>query len=318
MLKQVLEVVEALDSPSASGETVRELALRVGWDAVEVETIRDDRGQTDFVTVAVPGAEGKRTGGAAPTLGIVGCLGSVGARPAVTGIVSDADGAIVAIACALKLVQMHRSGDRLRGDVVITTHISPGAPVSGGAGSGRGRMMPAPVSRSELARREVLPEVDAVLSVDATKANRVINHRGFAISPTVKEGYILPASNDLLDIMENVTGLAPVVFPLAQQDLIPDSTFRHINSIMRPSTVTTAPVVGVALTAAVSVPGIATGANQVTDLEAAGRFCIEVAKAFGEGSCRFHGPEEFERLISLYGPMRHFQTGGRAPAESKD
>lgn len=312
MLKQVIEVLDALDSPSASGETIRALLQQVGWDAVDVETIREDRGQTDFITIVVPGREGTRGGGSAPTLGIVGCLGSAGARPAITGMVSDADGAVVAIAVALKLASMHRRGDRLAGDVVITTHISPNAPASGGGGSGRRRMMPAPVSGSAFRTREARHERDAVLSVDATKANRLINHRGFAISPTVKEGYILPVSDDLLDLMENVTGQAPVTFPLAQQDLVPGRELRHINTIMSPSTATSAPVVGVALTAAVPVPGIGTGANQAIDLEAAGRFCLEVAKAFGEGGCRFYDPEEFETLLRLYGPMSHFQSVGRA------
>ena len=314
MLKQVIEVLDALDSPSASGETVRVLLQQAGWDGMEVETIREDRGQTDFITIIFPGKEGKRSGGAAPTLGIVGCLGSVGARPAVTGMVSDADGAVVAISSALKLASMAARGDRLPGDVVITTHISPNAPVSGGSGAGRRRMMPAPVSGGEFRKREMRQERDAVLSVDATKANRVINHRGFALSPTVKEGYILPVSDDLLDIVENVTGQAPLTFPLAQQDLVPGRELRHINTILSPAMATSAPVVGVAITAAVPVPGIATGANQATDLDAAGRFCIEVAKAFGEGSCHFYDAEEFEKLVRLYGSMRRFQSAGEAEA----
>ena len=45
------------------------------------------------------------------------------------------------------------------------------------------------------------------------KGNRVINHHGFAISPSVKEGWILRTSDDLLQIMEWVTGDFPVVFP---------------------------------------------------------------------------------------------------------
>jgi hypothetical protein len=312
MLKHVLEVLDALDSPAASGETAREMLRQAGWEAVDVETIHSDRGRTDFISIVLPGREGRRSGGSAPTLGIVGCLGSVGARPSVTGMVSDADGAIVAIAVALKLASMHARGDRLRGDLVITTHVSPNAPLAGGAGAGRRRMMPSPVGADAFRNREARHARDAVLSVDATKANRLVNHRGFAISPTVKEGYILPVSDDLLDIMENVTGQAPVTFPLAQQDLVPGRELRHINTIMSPNLATSAPVVGVAITAAVPVPGVATGANQAPDLEAAGRFCIEVAKAFGERSCRFYDPGEFETLLRRYGSMRQFQTSGNA------
>jgi hypothetical protein len=137
----------------------------------------------------------------------------------------------------------------------------------------------------------------------------VINTRGIAISPTVKEGYILRVSEDLLDILEVVTGRLPVVFPVTTQDITPyGNGIYHLNSILQPATVTTAPVVGVALTSEVAVPGSATGASQVVDVEQAVRFCIEVAKAFGAGACRFYDPEEFDRLIQLYGPMRHLQA----------
>ena len=40
-------------------------------------------------------------------------------------------------------------------------------------------------------------------------------------------------------------------------------------------------------------------------------FVIEVGKAFGEGKLRFYDPEEFERILGLYGPMNHLQTPGK-------
>ena len=57
--------------------------------------------------------------------------------------------------------------------------------------------------------------------------------------------------------------------------------------------------------------GVSTGANQPLDLEGATRFCVEAAKAFGAGKCQFYDPSEFEKLVSLYGPMTHLQTAGR-------
>jgi hypothetical protein len=84
-----------------------------------------------------------------------------------------------------------------------------------------------------------------------------------------------------------------------------------LNSIMQPATATDAPVVGVALTAAVPVPGCATGANQVVDVEMAVRFCIEVAKAFGQAKSALYDAEEFGRLVARYGSMKHLQTLGR-------
>ena len=309
--KQVLEVLELLDSATVNGHVVAEALTTRGWKEWEVETITGDGGSTDFITIPIPGVDGKRGGGEAPTVGVVGRLGSVGARPDIVGMISDADGAIVALSSALKILDMRTQGDTLKGDVVVTTHISPrsaapdavrwGAPV---------RMASAPVDADELLKREVLPEMDAVLTIDATKANRVINHRGFAISPTVKEGYILRPADDLLDIMQAVTGKAPVVFPLAIQDITPNQELRHINSIMTPCAMTSSPVVGVAITAEAAVAGVATGANQPVDLEMAVRFCVETAKAFGTGECRFHDEDEFEKLCTLYGSMHRFQTTG--------
>src|SRR4029077_11330071 len=133
-----------------------------------------------------------------------------------------------------------------------------------------------------------------------------------AISPTVKAGWILRVSEDLLDIQQNVTGRAPVVFPLSMQDITPyGNGLHHLNSILQPSTATEAPVVGLALTAEVAVPGSATGASQPADIEQAVRFVIEVAKAYGRGRCRFYDPEEWDRIQRRYGPMTHLQTEGR-------
>lgn len=312
-LKQVMEVIDLLDSARITGHKVGELLTARGCKGWEVETVKGARASTDFLTITLPGTDGRATRGNAPTLGIVGRLGGIGARPAIPGMVSDADGAIVALAVALKLIDMRAQGDPLKGDVVIGTHISPMAPPHTGRQLGPVRMMEAPVDQVELFKREVRSEMEAILSVDATKGNRVINQRGIAITPTVKEGYLLPPANDLLDILQNVTGAMPAVVPLTTQDIVGADELRHVNSIVMPSTITKAPVVGVATIAAVAVPGIATGANQPADLELAARFCIEVAKAYGRGECRFFVQEDFDRLVALYGPMNHLQTAGRKP-----
>jgi hypothetical protein len=153
--------------------------------------------------------------------------------------------------------------------------------------------------------------MDGIVSIDTTKGNRVVNERGFAVSPTVKEGYILRVDDELLTIQQNVTGRAPVVFALTTQDITPyGNGLYHLNSILQPSTATKAPVVGVAITAEVPVPGCGTGASQEIDIEQAARFAVEVAKAFTAGRTGFYDPEQFERLVSLYGSMSHLQTLG--------
>jgi len=306
-LKQTIEAYELLDSATVSGEAVA-AALRERGLEPEVIPVQGERGSTDFVRALIPGTAGKRAGGRAPTLGIIGRLGGIGARPAAVGLVSDADGAIAAIACALKLADMANAGDQLDGDVIVATHICPTAPTQP---HDPVPFMGSPVDIATMNRYEVHPEMDAILSIDTTRGNWVINRRGFAISPTVKEGYILQVSPDLLRIMSVVTGRPPVVLPITTQDITPyGNGIPHLNSIMQPATATDAPVVGVALTAEVAVPGCATGASQITDMEMAVRFCIEVAKAFGRGECSFYEPQVFERLIALYGSMKRLQTMG--------
>lgn len=311
-LKQTIEAYELLDQATVNGEIVAAVLRERGLQ-VEVTPVQGEQGATDVVRVIVPGASGRQGGGESPTLGIIGQLGGIGARPAVIGLVSDADGAITAIACALKMADMVKAGDRLPGDVIITTHICPHAPT---IPHDPVPFMGSPVETALMHRHEIHPHMEAILSIDTTRGNLIINRRGFAISPTVKEGYILKVSPDLLRLMAIVTGQAPAVLPLTTQDITPyGNGVDHINSILQPATATDVPVVGVALTAETVVPGCASGASQVTDIELAVRFCLEVAKAFGRGECRFYDAGEFERLVALYGPMKHLQTLGKGPGD---
>lgn len=308
MLQQVIEIVELLDDPNVRGETVGEFFTQRGLESAYIEEVAGQEGSTEFIKLIVPGEEGKGGGGEAPTLGIIGRLGGIGARPERIGLVSDADGALTALSCALKLHTMKSRGDSLRGDVMIATHICATAPTIPHEPV---PFMGSPVDIAVMNRFEVDPAMDAILSIDTTRGNRVINFRGFAITPTVKEGYILRISEDLLDLVEWTTGRPPRVVPITTQDITPyGNGLFHINSIMQPATSCEAPVVGVALTAETAVPGCATGAGRETDIEEAARFCIEVAKSFTDGECRFYDEEEFDKIVELYGPMTVLQTPG--------
>jgi hypothetical protein len=310
-MKYTIEAYELLDSPKISGAGVKKALVEAGVDpaAVEVKTVEGPKGHTDFVKVWFPGTKGKRGGGKAPTLGIVGRLGGIGARPERIGIVSDADGAVAAVAAAMKMGAMTRQGDLLAGDVFISTHICPDAPTRP---HDPVPFMDSPINMAIANAEEMSGELDAVLSIDTTRGNRIINHRGFAISPTVKEGYILRVSEDLLSIMSYVTGALPAVFAVTTQDITPyGNDLYHINSVLQPCTATKAPVVGVALTAETAVPGCGTGSSQIVDIEAAVRFVLEAAKDFGEGKASFYDEAEFDRLIALYGTMDHLQTLGK-------
>ncbi len=179
------ETVPLGPEPSADGAAVRELFVRRGWDGVRTETVRGEGGTTDFVRVVVPGSGGKARGGDAPTLGILGRLGGLGARPGSVGYVSDGDGAVAALGAALKLVDMSLRGDVLEGDVIVCTHVCPDAPTRP---HDPVPFMDSPVDMETMNAREVDPAMDAVLSIDTTKGNRLVNHRGIALSPPVKEG----------------------------------------------------------------------------------------------------------------------------------
>jgi len=312
-LKQVIEIADLLEAPRIDAEAFRKILLRRDLRTAEFESrrVKSRKGETQFVKIRIAGERGKsgRKKAPAPTLGIIGRLGGVGARPHKIGLVSDADGAITALAAALKLAEMRGRGDVLEGDVIVATHLSPCSPITPHEPV---PFMDAPVSMADMNRFEVDPAMDALLSVDTTKGNRVINRRGFAISPTVKDGYILRVSEDLLDIMQNVTGRLPFVLPITIQDITPyGNGVYHLNSIMQPATATHAPVVGVAITTEIAVPGCATGASHLGDIEMAARFCVEVAKAFGAGDCAFYDEAEFKKLIALYGSLEQLQTSGR-------
>lgn len=314
MLKHVLTILDLLDDPAASGASVvsalTEVAgNRAGDVEVTSQTVTGPKGSTDFVTVKIPGSTGKAGGGAAPTLGVIGRLGGIGARPERIGYVSDGDGATAALALAAKVVEMFRRGDQLPGDLVIGTHVCPDAPTRPHEPV---PFMDSPVDMSTMNTHEVLPEMDAIVSIDTTKGNRVINHRGIALSPTVQRGYILPVSPDLVSVYETVCGIPAQVFPLATQDITPYANgLYHINSILQPATAADVPVVGLALTTETTVAGSATGASHETDIALAARFCLEVAKEWGAGTLQFRDAAEFAQLEELYGPATHLQRVSR-------
>ncbi len=297
-MKQVLEIIDLLDDSRINGSKVKKFFESKGLFEIELKTLEGRKGTTDFIKIMIPGDNGKFSGGKAPTLGVIGRLGGIGARPKYKGLVSDADGAIIALATALKLWEMRMRGDSLSGDVIVTTHICPRAPVIPHEPA---PFVGSPVDMLTILEHEVDPAMDAILSIDATKANRVIKVDGFAITPTVKDGIVLKVSDDLINIYERVMGRPAAIVPITMQDITPFNVdVYHINTIMLPWLMTSSPVVGVATTTQIPVAGCATSANYIIGLERATAFCVEVAKEFTEGRCRFYDPKEFEILSRIY------------------
>lgn len=307
-LKQVLDVYEILDDIHVNGEVVTEYAKSKGILDATYTRVDEGKGPTDFIRLVIPGRNGKLNGGKAPTLGIIGQLGGIGARPERIGFVSDGDGALSAVATAIKLIDMVGKGDQIDGDVIVSTHICPTAPTMP---HDPVSFMGSPVDMATNVKLTVDPDMDAILSVDTTKGNRILNKRGFALTPTVKAGYILHISEDLLQIQQTSTGELPCVLALTTQDITPyGNGLYHMNSILQPCCGTDAPVVGVAITTESSVPGCATGATHEVDVAEVVQFCVEAAKEFTAGKCSFYDKDEFEMIQKLYGSMKVLQTRG--------
>ncbi len=88
------------------------------------------------------------------------------------------------MAAALKLAQMHKNGDVLEGDVILSTHICPDAPTQEHFPV---PFMDSPIDMELCNRMDVDEGMDAILSIDTTKGNRVINLNGIAISNTTRK-----------------------------------------------------------------------------------------------------------------------------------
>ncbi|CAI0994254.1 DUF1177 domain-containing protein [Serratia quinivorans] len=312
--KHVMAIYDMMDSPALRGEDFKAYLEALGTsDNLRVEIIpvayeppEDPQYYCDFVRIYIQGSEGKMQGGSQyPTLGVIGRLGAQGALPERVGQVSDADGSTVALSTAATLWEMSLKGARLKGDVIITTHVAnhvsiePHEPVD---------FMGMPVSSATMNEYEVLAEMDAIISVDTSKGNTIINHRGMALSATAKEGYILRVAPDLVKLMELTTGRPAVTFPITTQDITDYSNgVYHFNSIMQPHVATSSPVVGLAITASSVVPGSETGASYITELHEATQFVSEVAKQYTWKRASFYDSGDYARLVARYGKLDFLQ-----------
>jgi Protein of unknown function (DUF1177) len=157
-----------------------EFGVKVAVTTVNNEPPANPESATDFVSILIPGTSGKSRGGNARPLGIIGRNGAIGGRPVRIGMISDADGPIGAIAAALRLAKMKAGGDSLPGDVIVTTHLSKDVLISYNGGVPFAGM---PVSSTTMNRYEVSPDMDAILSIDASKGNSIIKQRGSRSRP---------------------------------------------------------------------------------------------------------------------------------------
>ena len=70
-MKILLDLLDLLDDPHVTGESVVNRLKSWGVKYASSKTIGTNGKATDFVSVLIPGRNGKTAGGTAPTLGIV-------------------------------------------------------------------------------------------------------------------------------------------------------------------------------------------------------------------------------------------------------
>ena len=82
LMKEIIAAYDVLDSSFVTGEEVKKYLLGIKSDAnVEVYELVGPKGSTDMLKVRISGKNGKTNGGDAPTIGLLGRLGGIGARP---------------------------------------------------------------------------------------------------------------------------------------------------------------------------------------------------------------------------------------------
>lgn len=305
MLRDVLDVIDFMTDPDATVDGF--LALLPASDAVvHRETVKTAKGAMEFVKILLPGSRGKSKGGDTRTLGIIGSLGALRIPGDNLSLVSDADGCLVALAVALRLARMAAKGQVLQSDVLISTHIcqqgtaEPHDPYP---------FVMSPIPSSQKHPRLVDPAMDAIVAVETCKSNKLLSHKGFAITHVAKEGLLLRVHADLIHIMEMVTGRLPVIFPVSQQDLTPyESGIHHVCGMMLGNLFTDAPVLGVPLTTESQTWPAWTNVSHPDVLEQAGRFCLEVAIRFGLGQTEFFYQDDYAGMKKLFGDLRQKAT----------
>lgn len=318
LTREIIDAWSLIDRPDSGGDIISAYFATETTDPrllPEVHHVRAETGSTEVLRWTLPGSAGHANGGTAPTLAIVGRLGGTGVRPHKEGTVSDSDGAVIAVATALKLVRAIEYGEPTHGDVIIVTHICPDAPTRDHPVRGQ---MDSPVPIDELLSRFESPnQAAALISVDTTRSHYLLNHSGLAITPTLINGVLMRISDDLMNLLAEVTSEPPVALPITMQDITPMSSglFR-INSIMQPGNYFHGPMIGLASVSRHPIRGTTTGANRPENLETGARFCVEAARRFGCNSLLFVDDDQYQKFTSLYGDLSFLV--GRAPSAPTD
>src|SRR5690606_24973780 len=181
--------------------------LGEGDHQVTRDPFRNEKGSTEFVKILFPGTRGKSKGGTAPTLGLIGSYGGLRIPGERNALVSDADGCIVALSVALRLSRLIRRQQPLVGDLLLSTHICQEAhPIPHDPYP----FVMSPRPSSEKHPRMVDERMDAIIVPETCKGNKLVTADAFAITPPIREGFIMRPHQSMMHLMEMVTGKNPV------------------------------------------------------------------------------------------------------------
>lgn len=302
-LHQTLTICNLIDKHNINGQDVVDLFCQYPGIIPSTHRVMSSDGMIDFVRVVIPGKNGKLRHGEAATLSIVSRYDRYQSHQVNEQISAVADGAVVCLACVLKLAEMQTKGQFLAGDVIVTTRLYPdGLPLPHEPVD----FIHSVMDIEAMNEHDIDQTADAFLSIGIQKDKPILQHNCYAISPTVKQAYILRVSEDLLRIMEQSSGLNATTFPVTTLDITPyGNGVDHFNNVLQPAIATDAPVVGIVISA--DKKSTATYARNEVDISTVVKFIIQVAKEFGQGTCSFFDYYEFALLQSLYGNMSHLQ-----------
>lgn len=204
LFKHLIELYELLDSPQASGAIVADYLKAIDPECtVETYPLEGPKGITDMVRVRIPGAHGKSSGRRRADHRSARPLGRFGSTSRTHRIRIRrrwrTHRARLRRKAARHAQERRRSTwRRIREHACVPAcahHAAQTRAVHG--------LCPRP-PRPSMPKRSH-PSSMPFLVVDTTKGNRIANNRGFAISPTVKQGVVMRVSEDLLGIAEIAT-----------------------------------------------------------------------------------------------------------------
>ncbi|AWR96854.1 DUF1177 family protein [Acidianus sulfidivorans JP7] len=281
IMKTLLDIIEILESKNPIS------ALEEECKKYDIE-LQEKRLNNNVIFIKAKIGKGKKK---AEVLGRLGAI-KISDRK---GIVSDADGAIISIT---SMIEWAKNYSEIEGEAIFSTNVSldasliPHKPFN--------FMVPL-VGLDEALKLEVDNDAQFIISIDSTKGNRIAKYNDFAITHIVKDGYILKVPDEIIDIYEKVTEHEPYFVALTSGDLTPmEIKAYHISTLISPWLYTEAPVLGVATVSKYPIPGYETGVQNITMLERAARFSIEVLKYYFSGG-QVYSQDELNSLKNALG-----------------